>query len=134
VRVVQIVKVTLVLVIIAMLASPGFSQDALLPKQKAAKTHSAPVRKAVAALEVLGKVDAITLADPAKGIRSQITVIDEGGNSFTLLVKPTTTIYGPDWKAVTLDKLSRDQMVRVQYIKNKEGFLIAQSIKPVVNQ
>jgi hypothetical protein len=47
-----------------------------------------------------------------------------------LIVKPTTTIYGPDWKAITLDKLARDQQVRVQYTKSKEGSFTALSIKP----
>ena len=36
-----------------------------------------------------------------------------------------------DWKAISLDKLEKDQQVRVQYVTNKDGFLVALSIKPL---
>jgi hypothetical protein len=80
---------------------------------------------------VRGKVDNITPSEPSKGIRPEITLSGEDGKNYTFLVRTTTTIYGPDWKAISIDKLVPGQQVRVQYITNKDGFLVAQSIKPV---
>ena len=78
-----------------------------------------------------GSVETIIPSEPSKGIRPEITLSGEDGKNYTFLVRTTTTIYGPDWKAISLDKLEKGQQVRVQYITNKDGFLVAQSIKPV---
>ena len=93
---------------------------------------SPPVsKKVIARLEVLGKLDDIYLADPSKGINTKIFLTGEEGKRYIFIVVTTTTIYGPDWKAIPLDKLTVGQQVRVSYITNKEGFQVAQSIKPV---
>ncbi len=131
-----------VMIAFVCLASPALAADPLKgdnpfqspmvsQKGQAAKPVS---RKPLATLEVTGKVSAITLADPTKGIRPEISVADEAGTIITLLVRPTTTIYDQEWKPITLDKLAVEQIVRVQYTKNKEGVLMAVSIKPVVNK
>lgn len=113
-----------------MVLSPAcFGQEVKLAVQKG-NAHPPVSRKAAASLELKGKIDTVTLADPSKGVRSEISVLDEAGKRYTFMVRPTTTIYGPDWKAISLDKLSKDQPVRVQYTANKEGFLMALSIKP----
>ena len=88
-------------------------------------------KKVIARLEVLGKLDDIYLADPSKGINTKIFLTGEEGKRYIFIVVTTTTIYGPDWKAIPLDKLTVGQQVRVSYITNKEGFQVAQSIKPV---
>jgi hypothetical protein len=120
----------LVAAVLGVLACPAFSADStILPKQKA-KAQPPAIHKPVPALEAVGKVDMVTLEDPAKGVRSEIAILDETGARLILIVKPTTTIYGPDWKAITLDKLTKDQLVRVQYSKSKEGSFTALSIKP----
>lgn len=123
-------RVVLAIAAIGVLAFPAFSQDAVLLAKQKPKTHSSAARKPVPALEAVGRVDLVTLEDPAKGVRSEISIMDETGARLILIVKPTTTIYGPDWKAITLDKLSKDQQVRVQYSKSKEGSFTALSIKP----
>jgi hypothetical protein len=79
-----------------------------------------------------GTVDSITLADAAKGIKPQITVIgsDKAKTKMTFLVTDTTTIYaGKDKK--TLDKIKVKDKVKVRYIVTKEGANEAQSIKVV---
>ena len=88
-------------------------------------------KKVIVPLEVIGKLDDIHLADPSKGIRPKIFLTGEEGKRYIFIIVTTTTIYGPDWKAISLDKLTVGQQVRVNYITNKEGFQVAQSIKPV---
>ena len=88
-------------------------------------------KKVITPLEVIGKIDNIHLADPSKGIRPKIFLTGEDGKSYIFFIVTTTTIYGPDWKAIPLDKLTVGQQVRVHYIINKDGYQVAQSIKPV---
>ena len=88
-------------------------------------------KKVIVPLEVIGKLDDIHIADPSKGIRPKIFLNGKDGKSYIFFIVTTTTIYGPDWKAIPLDKLTVGQQVRVNYITNKEGFQVARSIKPV---
>ena len=88
-------------------------------------------KKVITPLEVMGKLVEIHLADPSKGIRPKIFLTGKEGKSYIFFIVTTTTIYGPDWKAIPLDKLTVGEQVRVHYIINKEGFQVAQSIKPV---
>lgn len=78
-----------------------------------------------------GKVDSVSLADPAKEIRSELLVTDESNKKITFLVKSTTTIYDINWKPVTLDKITKDMLVRVKYTTTKEGVNEATSVKIV---
>ena len=88
-------------------------------------------KKVIAPLEVIGKLDDIHLANPSKGIRPKIFLTDKVGKSYIFFIVTTTTIYGPDWKAIPFDKLTVGQQVRVHYIINKEGIQEARSIKPI---
>jgi hypothetical protein len=113
-----------------------FGQDTVLPAQQGGTPPPASLSKkitkpAVKPFEVKGTTESVSLADPAKGIRPEITITNEDGKHRTFLVRPTTTIYGPDWKAIALDKLEKGQKVRIQYITNKDGMSVALSIKPV---
>jgi len=80
--------------------------------------------QAVETKTVTGEVKSVTLADPAKGTKSEIVVVDKSGTEpkeYTFLVKSTTTIYDADWKAISLDKVAKDEKVRVKYTTTKEG-------------
>lgn len=92
------------------------------------KSASAITPKAAETKTMKGKVESVSLADPQKGTKSEITVSDEGGQKYTILVKSTTTIYDVDWKAVSLDKISKDAQVKVKYSTTKEGVNEALSI------
>lgn len=85
-------------------------------------------------LEIKGLIDTITMAEPAKGTRPEISVTGHDGRHYVFIVRTITTIYGRDWKPVTLDKLEKGQKVRIQYIVNKDGMLVALSIKPAMEQ
>jgi hypothetical protein len=122
-------RAAIILCTIGVLSLSVHAQDTLLTAQKGG-TPPPVSTKVVAPLEVRGKIDTITLSEPSLGIRPEITVSGEDGKKYTFLIRTTTTIYGPDWKAISIDKLVKGQQVRVQYITNKDGFLVAQSIKP----
>jgi hypothetical protein len=128
-------RVVLIFCTLGVLSSLCIGHDSLLAAQKEG-TPPPPLvsKKAVAPLELKGKVDTITLPEPSKGIRPEISLLSEDGRRYTFLVRTTTTIYGPDWKAISMDKLEKNQQVRVQYITNKDGFLVAISIKPLNEQ
>lgn len=98
-----------------------------------AQTPTAPV--AVPAVSVnaemktfTGKVESVSLADPAKGAKSEIAAVDESGKTLVFLVKSTTTIYGTDWKAILLDRINKDEKIKVKYITTKEGVQEAVSV------
>lgn len=76
-----------------------------------------------------GRIDSVTSADPEKGIRSEIGLVDKNGKKSIFLVKSVTTIYDINWKPITLDKITKKQMVRVKYTTTKEGVNEAISIK-----
>jgi hypothetical protein len=67
-----------------------------------------------------GKIDTVTLENKEQGIKPQLVVVDKNGNKTTFFVTTTTKIFGKDKKALTLDKLIKDENVRVKYII-KEG-------------
>jgi hypothetical protein len=68
-----------------------------------------------------GSVKTVTLADSAKGTKSEVTVLDEKSAEKTFLVKSTTTLYGKDFKAIGLDKIMPDDKIKVKYATTKEG-------------
>jgi len=83
---------------------------------------------------VTGDVQSVTLADPAKGTKSEIVVADKSGvepREYTFLVKTTTTIYDAEWKPLTLDKIAAGTGVKVRYATTKEGVNEAVSISNV---
>jgi len=123
-------RVAILLFALGVLSSVCFGQGAELKTQKGG-TPPPLVKKTILPSEVKGIIAAIDLPEPAKGIRPKISLVSGDGQQFVFMVRSTTTVYGPDWKAISLDKLEKGRLVRVQYIINKEGFLEAQSIKPV---
>ena len=84
-----------------------------------------------------GKVEWVTLGDPANKNSSRITVVDESGKSLSLELKTATattaatTITGKDGNAITLDAIARDSKVVVEYAVSKKGINKAKSIKLV---
>jgi len=68
-----------------------------------------------------GSVVAVTLADPAKGTKSEVTVADEKSSEKTFLVKSTTTLWSKEFKAISLDKINPGDKVKVKYTTTREG-------------
>jgi len=78
--------------------------------------------------EMTGKVKTVTVANPSKGTKSEVTVIDDKSSEKVFLVKSTTTIYDTDFKAIVLDKIKVNDKVKVKYATTKEGVNEAVSI------
>ncbi len=123
-------RAALILFALGVLSSLCFGQD-ILPIAQKGGTPPPVLKKAVTPLEITGTIDTIVIPEPSKGIRPEISLLSVDGKPFTFLVRSTTTIYGQDWKAISIDKLEKGQQVRVQYIISKDGFLVALSIKPI---
>ena len=110
------------------------------PAAMAAPAASAPIASAPAAGAPVavqaektetGKVKSVSMADVVKGTKSEITVVNDAGQSMTVLVKATTTLYDADSKAITLDKITMDSKVNVVYTVTGEGVNEAKSVKIV---
>ena len=80
---------------------------------------------------VTGTVDSVSIADSAKGLRSEIVIAGENGRPQVLIVKATTTIYDPVWKPTGLDMLRKNDSVKVKYVITGEGLAEALSIKKI---
>ena len=77
----------------------------------------------------IGTVDSVTLADPVKGTKSEIVVVDKTKKSMTFLIKSTTTFYDAKGNAITLDKIVQGNEVNIRYTTTPEGIHEAASIK-----
>jgi hypothetical protein len=79
-------------------------------------------------MEMQCKIKTVTVANPSKGTKSEVVVIDDKSVEKTFLVKSTTTVYDAGFKAIGLDKLRADEKIKVKYITTKEGVNEAISI------
>jgi len=115
----------LVICLLTLVVLPCFAQQSTVPVNPKSTTQ-VPETKTLT-----GEVKSVTLADPVKGTKSEIVVVDKSGTEpkeYTFLVKSTTTIYDADWNAITLDKITKGQNVKVRYTTTKEGVNEAVSI------
>ncbi len=78
-----------------------------------------------------GKVDSVSLADPEKGTKSEIGVINKDNKKLSFLITVTTTMYGVRSVPITLDKIKKGDKVRVKYTTTKEGVDEAISVRIV---
>lgn len=115
----QIFFVTL---IIMLGSSFCFAQMSVTPKASPISTTTSEAKT------LTGKVESVTIADATKGTKSEITVAEDNGNKISFLVKSTATIYDAEGKTISLDKLKKNDSVRVKYTA-KEGANEAVSIK-----
>lgn len=76
-----------------------------------------------------GVVKSASWADPIKGTKSEIVVIDTTKKTNHILVTSTTTLWGPDAKAITLNEIAVRSRVNVIYFTTPEGVKIGKSIK-----
>jgi hypothetical protein len=79
---------------------------------------------------ILGAVvKSISLADPVKGTKSEIVVIDAAKKTTHILVTSTTTLWDADAKAIMSDKILPKDRVNVVYLTTEEGINLGESIK-----
>ena len=115
----------LVICLLSLVVVPCFAQQPKAPVTPKSTTQTPGTKT------LTGEVKSVTLADPVKGTKSEIVVVDKSGTEpkeYTFLVKSTTTIYDANWNAITLDKITQGQNVNVKYTTTKEGVNEAVSI------
>ena len=132
-------KILLALLVLAFMSPLCFAQQPV----SAPTTKVSPA--AVATKTLTGKVESVSLADPVKGTKSEIViespvevkeikekdVVSEKEQKTTFLVKSTTTIYDVDYKAITLDKITKDQTIKVKYTTTQDGVNEAISVRQI---
>lgn len=91
---------------------------------------AADVHKSSETQEIRGKVQKVIPADLDAETRPKILILGQDAKIHTFIVRSTTTIYDPQWKPTTLDRIAAGQYVRIRYRIDKNGFAIARSIKP----
>ena len=116
-------KILLAMLAVSFAGSLCFAEQAMPPMG----AKSMP--KAVETKAFTGKVESVSLPDVVKGIKSEITVVDEKNQKLSFLVKGTTTIYDAYSNTILLDSIKKDSNVKVAYVITKEGVNEATSIR-----
>jgi hypothetical protein len=75
--------------------------------------------------QVTGKVKTITAANPSKGTKTQVVVVDDKSVEMTLVVDPEATFYDAEYYTITLDKIKVNDRVNIRYDISKEGVNVA---------
>ena len=117
-------KTLFVLLAVASVSSLCFAQQPAAPVTKTVPTP-------VVVKAFTGKVDSVSIGDPAKKISSKIVVIDDQGQKLSFTVKTTTDITVKDGKAITLGSIAKDNKVAIEYTTSQKGTNKAKSIKVV---
>ena len=115
----------LAICLLSLVVLPCFAQQPTAPVTPKPTTQTPETKT------LTGEVKSVTLANPVKGTKSEIVVVDKSQTEpkeYTFLVKSTTTIYDTNWNAITLDKITTGQNVKVKYTTTKEGVNEALSI------
>jgi hypothetical protein len=76
-----------------------------------------------------GTVRSVSWANPSKGTKSEIVVIDAAKKKATILITPTTTLWDANAKAVLPEKIVVKKKVNIVYLTTEEGVNVAKSIK-----
>jgi hypothetical protein len=79
----------------------------------------------------MGAVDSVTMADPAKGTKSQVVVVNKANIKMSFLVVATTTLYGAKGETIGLAKIVKGNEVNVRYKTTVAGVYEAVSIKVI---
>jgi hypothetical protein len=93
-----------------------------------AQGTQAPAKKPVL-MTFIGTVDSVTMADLAKGTKSEIVVVNMANTKMNFLVVATTTLYNAKVETISLDKIVKGNEVSVEYKTTAEGVYEAVSVK-----
>ena len=77
----------------------------------------------------IGTVDSVTMADPVKGTKSEIVVINNATTKMSFLVGATTTLYNAKGETIGLDQIVKGNEVNVEYETTAVGVYEAVSVK-----
>lgn len=125
-------NVLMLIAVIFLAATTGMADEAKTAVPANMAKAAMPVPPAPAAEKTaVGKVKSVSMADAAKGTKSEIVLTTDAGAAVNFLVTATTTLYDADAKALTLDKIAVDSKVDVVYGVTAEGVNEAKSVKIV---
>ena len=128
-------KVALAVVVLLSFAGASFAQPPVAPVVPAAPAAAAaPVAAKSSAVNVKilgGKIDAVVVADPAKGTKSSLQIDNGQGQRALFQIETVTVITDAAGKAVALGSLANGTLVQVAYIANKLGALEAVAVKVI---
>lgn len=68
-----------------------------------------------------GQVKEIILPDPVKGIKHEISVVNDRGAKMNFILLSGIGVYGPNWEVLNLKKLKLQDSVLIEYTTNKKG-------------
>jgi hypothetical protein len=94
-----------------------------------AKVNAQAAQKRVQHKTFVGTVESATMADPAKGTKSELVVMNEAKHKMTFSILPTATIHDAQGKPTTLDKCKPGDKVTVTYSTTAAGVYEAVSVK-----
>jgi hypothetical protein len=94
-----------------------------------AQKTQAPAKKPAVPMTFIGTVASVTMADPAKGTKSEIVVVNKANTKMSFLVVATTTLYNAKGETIDLDKIVKGNEVNVKYKTTAEGVYEAVSVK-----
>ena len=118
-----------VLLGILTLSSLAYAQQAPVAAKPVAPMAAMAMNAASDTKLATGIIDMITVADAIKGTKSEIVLVDDSpAKKESFLIKDTTTIYDVNLSALSFDKLSKGQSVKIKYMTTKEGVNEAGSI------
>lgn len=80
---------------------------------------------------LIGIVDSVAIGDAAKGIKSELVVVDDNGQTVNFVVKNGTPVTDKYGKSVTLSDVQKNSKVTVEYTTKTSGTNKAQFIKLV---
>lgn len=93
-------------------------------KSTGSTTSAAPV----GTINFTGKVDSVSSGN-SMGVSSQIIVKDDSGKTMTFIVASDANIIGKDGNLTTLEWISKDDKVAIEYTTGEKGIGTAKSIK-----
>jgi hypothetical protein len=79
----------------------------------------------------IGTVDSVTIADPAKGTKSEIVAVNKAITKMSFLIVATTTLYNAKGETIGLAKIVKGNEINVKYKTTAEGVHQAVSVKVI---
>ena len=103
-----------------------------LAQQVAAGESVAFAPAAGEAQTFVGKVAEVSAGDMPKGVRSQVSLVDDKGVKMLFVLTPLTTVLDADGKTIFVKTLNNGVFVRVAYnVSKKDGANEAASMKVI---
>jgi len=120
-------KIFFVLPAVVFTASLCFAQES--ERSSALASQSALPVSQVESKSFTGKVNVVSVGNVNEGVKSQITVMDDNGQSLGFALESGALITDKDGNILTLTDIKNDTKITVTYITEADGTNKAQAIK-----